>query len=192
MLDPDLVSAAFAAGFQGIPALTAVMGTNPPAGGDPTRPPGSSNIYSHIYSYGQEDSLARAIFQMTSPSILIAYKDYLGGNFSQETLWKHRLEVYIRPPNAAPDPTTGLLSGPSTPHIAWLAFNSPVNGQFPVDGSGPPGSWANIRQLRLMRALLPMDVPTLTHRQDESLSDFFVWSVTIPEIGDEGIWSGNE
>jgi hypothetical protein len=184
MLDPDLVSNAVVQALQSIPVFNSIMTTD----AETT----NSNIYSFYYQYGQEQSLARAIFQMKSPSCLVAYKDYLGGNFNQMTLWKHRLEICIRPPNAAVpvpsiDPTNTLLTGMSTPHLSWLMMNSPIVAPTPFDNPGPiPSSYtANIRQVRLLSGLLLMDTPTLTHRQDESLSDFFMWSVIIPEIGDE-------
>jgi len=71
--------------------------------------------------------LALAISQQTSPSILIAYNDYLGGQWNGMTVWKHRLDAYIRPKNAATGSVNGSRAA-SPQHLFWLMMNSPVLG----------------------------------------------------------------
>lgn len=164
MLDPDLVLSNLLTTFRSIPALVSEMADD------------SSNIFGHYYLAGEENSLVRVLSQMTSPSICVAYLDLLGGNFDGSTIWKHRLEVYIRPKNSAMG-GVGSPSGPrasSPPHLWWLMMNSPVL-----------GGTLNIRQVSLMSgSLMPMETPTLVHRQDEQGLDFFVGSMVIPEYGD--------
>src|SRR5262245_26622691 len=89
MIDPDLVLSYTVDAFRSIPALVLEMGNSPP------------NIYGHYFLNGAENSLDRSVIAMSAPSILVAYTDLLWGNFDGMTVWKHRLEVYIRPKNAA-------------------------------------------------------------------------------------------
>src|SRR5882762_3151223 len=89
MLDPDLVLQSIVSAFRSIAPLVSEMADDP------------ANIYGHSYSYGAEQSLDLAISRMTSPSILVAYLDMFGGQFSGSTVWKHRLQAVIRPKNQA-------------------------------------------------------------------------------------------
>jgi len=159
MLDPDLVVAAIVTALQSIPALVTEMN-------------GAGNIYAHYYQYGAENSLAQSIYTMTSPSILIAYQDLLGGNFDGMTIWKHRIDAYIRPGNRAVG-TSPVAA--SSPHVWWLMMHSPVL-----------GTTRNLREVTLLsNALQIMDTPTLMHRSDEQGADFFVGSMCWPEAGDD-------
>jgi hypothetical protein len=161
MLDPDLVLSTLVTSFQSIPALVTELG-------------GADKITGHFYLSGAENSLERAIYSMPNPSILVAYLDLLGGNFNGMTIWKHRIEAYIRPRNAA---TAAAIetSAASGPHLAWLMMHSAI----------PPGT-QNIRQLALLAGSLQlMDTPTLTHKIDENRTDLFCWAMVFPEHGDD-------
>lgn len=164
MLDPDLVLATFISTLRSIPSLVAELA------GDPL------NISGHYYLSGKEFSLAQSIYKMPSPSILVTYLDLIGGNFNGATIWKHRLEVYIRPKNAAMGSVGGLGGTPagSSPHLWWLAMNKPVLGGV-----------QHIRGIELLSGLWLMDTPTMTHRQDEDLADIFVGQCVFPEAGDQ-------
>ena len=164
MLDPDLVLAAVVDAFQSIPAVVSELADDP------------TNIIGHTYTYGTEDSIARAIYSMRSPSILVAYLDLLGGNFDGATIWKHRLEVYLRPKNAASGAVGGVggAHASSPPHVWWLLMNS-------VLGS----TSQNFRQTSLLSgSLMLCDTPTLKHRTDEQGADLWVGQLVIPEWGD--------
>jgi len=133
-----------------------------------------SNIYGHAYQYGADKSLALAINNQSSPSILVAYLDYLGGQFSGMTVWKHRLTAYIRPKNAAVGLTSSNTRAASPQHIFWLMMNSPVL-----------GGEQNFRYIELTPGLALVDaMPSLTHQTDEQGADFFQVLMTFPEIGD--------
>ncbi len=158
MLDPEVLSAAIVTTLRTIPDLVTAMA------GDP------NNISAHQFYPGTERSLASVVANMNAPSILVVWKGTLGGNFDGMHVWKHPFEIYIRTGNAAE------LETPAGPgHVWWLMMNKPVN------------NWTlNIRQIQIMNGVDIMDLPSISHRQDEELTDYFCASVTIPEIGDQG------
>ncbi len=162
MLDPDLVLAAVLAAFRSIPLLVAEMADD------------VSNIYGHDYLYGAETSLALAVNNQRSPSILVAYLDILGGQFSGMQVWKHRLDVFIRPKNAA----TGSVGSPPAPasspqRLWWLMLTQPVL-----------GGAQDFLNTELMTGLMILaDIPSLTHQQDEQGADFFIGHLSIGEKG---------
>lgn len=155
MLDPDLVLAAVVTATQSIPELVTSLG------GDP------AVIVGHQYAYGVESSLSLALFQMRSPSILIAYLDLIGGNFSGQAMWKHRLEYYIQPMNG----------GDSPPHLWWLIMNKAATAL-------PPGTLPIRKTSLLSGALMLEDLPTLRHHQAEDGRDFFCGTCVFTEYGD--------
>lgn len=164
MLDPDVVLNSVVAALQSIPDLATELGA--PA------IPATASITGHYFYSGEENSLIRTLGQMKSPSILIAYLDYVGGNFDGMTVWKHRLNMYIRPRNKASNGTSA-----SAQHLWWMAMNLPV---------AVPEAAPNIRYVNLVPNLDIMDTPLLKHQTDELGQDFFVSTMVIPEIGDAG------
>src|SRR5258707_577597 len=126
MLQPSIVTGALVAVFQSLPQLLVQMDGKP------------GNIFAHNFDYGNEAALAQVIAQLPTPSIVVAYKRILGGNFDQATMWKHQLEIWVaamsmaRPDNPAPM---------GTPDVAALMMNEPI----PSD----PGN-RNIRQVSLL------------------------------------------
>ena len=164
MLDPDLVLSSLLSAFQSMPSVVTALGGS------------STNLVAHTYAWGKEHSLARAVRHMTSPSILIAYVDLLGGQWDAMTVFKHRFEIYLRPKNAS----SGSNPTASTPmHLWWLMMTSPVV-------SVSPGT-LNIRTIRLLPDLAPVDaMPTLLHLQDEELADLFCGKLVIPELAVPG------
>ena len=177
MLDPDLVLAEVVAAIQSIPAVVTYCNDDP------------TLIVGHQFAAGVELSLGQSVFQMTSPSVLIAYKDLLGGGaggFDGATLWKHRLDIWLRPGNMAPGGSGSNGPYASPQHLWWLIMNSvlPAASTLP-----PPSGWQVGQRLRystlLSGSLELMDTPTLMYRQDQEGQDLFVGSCTWPEFGDQ-------
>jgi hypothetical protein len=164
MLDPDLVLNAVLASMQSIPDLVTELGA--PA------IPATTSITGHYFYAGEENSLVRALAQMRMPSFLVAYLDYVGGNFDGSTVWKHRMNLYIRPRNKA-----AQQGAASAQHLWWMAMNLPVS----VPTVGP-----NLRYTNLLPGLEIMDIPVLKHQTDELGQDFFVSTMVFSEIGDAG------
>jgi hypothetical protein len=165
MLDPDVVLSSVISSLQSIPQLAAELGA-------PTIPP-TESITGHFFYSGEENSLARVLGMMKSPSITVAYLDYIGGNFDGQTVWKHRLNMYIRPRNKASNGGSA-----SAQHMWWMAMNFPIS---------VPEVAPNIRYVELVNANLQlMDLPPLLHHNDELGQDFFVSTMVFPEKGDVG------
>ncbi|HEY6272621.1 MAG TPA: hypothetical protein VIX19_11595 [Terriglobales bacterium] len=165
MLDPDLVLNSILASLQSIPQLAVELGA-------PTIP-ATDSITGHFFYSGEENSLMRSLSQMKSPSITVAYLDLVGGNFDGMTVWKHRVNMYLRPKNKASNGTSA-----SAQHLYWLAMNLPIS---------VPQIANNIRSIELADFNLQlMDTPTLLHHTDELGQDFFVSTMVFPEKGDVG------
>ena len=162
MLDPDLVLGALVNAVKSITQITTAVA-------------GPSNILTHQYAYGPDHSLARAVRQMTSPSILIAYQDLMGGQWDASTVWKHRFEIWLRPKNMS----SGSSPVGCTPmHLWWLLMHSPVT-------AIAPGT-LDIRTVRLLPSLAPVDaMPQLVRMQDDEGADVFCGRIAVPELGDD-------
>lgn len=164
MLDPSLVTNAVVTALQSIPALVTAMGGS------------AGQIYAHHFYYGAEDRLSKALFEITPPSILVAWVGTQGGNFDGMTIWKHRVNLYIRAANVA-----GSGSPVGYEHLWCLICNGgPVHAW---DGSG--GSSSNIRTVQIFNGLDIMDTPSIGHQVDEEQMDYFVGTFVFPEIGDQ-------
>ena len=81
MLDPDAVLNSVLASLQSIPELVTELGS-------------PDYITGHFFMAGEENSLVRALAQMRSPSSLVAYLDYIGGNFDgvSRNRWRIHLD----------------------------------------------------------------------------------------------------
>jgi hypothetical protein len=173
MIDPDLSLAAVVAALNAIPSVVTA----------------TSSITGHRFSYGTDNSLARAIYEMVAGQVIVAQLDIIGGNFSAQNVWKHRFEVYLCPQNAVSDPTA------VTPGHLWvMMMNTPVpaytvpsingSGTFtPNTGSGT----LNFRQYRLLAGFEPVDPMglNLIHHQTDTGDDRFCGHLVFTEYGDQ-------
>ena len=155
MLNPEAITDAFVAAAGNVPAFVEALG-------------GSDRIVGHKYFNGIDFRLAEAVAKMPPSSILIAYRDRLSGNFDGMTLFKHRFEVYIRPPNVARETPIGALG------LEYLLLNSPMQ-----------DTTVTIRNTAILPGLLMDPLPTTSARQDEDLQDYFCTSVVFAEMGDD-------
>lgn len=155
MLNPEVITDAFVAAAGNVPAFVEALG-------------GTGRISGHKYFNGVDFRLAEAVEKMAASTILIAYRDRLSGNFNGMTVFKHCLQVYIRPPNVAGNAPIGALG------LEYLLFNSPMQ-----------GTTVTIRNTEIMPGLLMDPLPTVSARQDEDLQDYFCASVVLAEMGDD-------
>jgi hypothetical protein len=164
MLDPDVVLSSVAASLQSIPQLATELGA--PA------IPVTESITGHYFFSGEDNSYIRTLAQMRSPSILVAYLDYIMGNYDGMTVWKHRLNLCIRSRNKA---SNGSAS--SAAHLWWMAMNLPIS---------VPEIAPNIRYVDLAGGNVWLFETNLKYQTDELGADFFIGTMVFNEIGDAG------
>ncbi|HXC75719.1 MAG TPA: hypothetical protein VNU19_01575 [Candidatus Acidoferrum sp.] len=158
MLNPQPLVDAVVTALQSIELLVAAMNGS------------QTNIYAHHYVFGEDQSLARAIQQMTAPSILVAWMGAKGGNFDGATLIKDSIAIYIRMANQA-----GEVAPVAYEELWWLIVNSPVN-----------GTTLNIRYLHLVPGKWEIpDNPSVEHDMDLEGMDRFCAHFAFPQIGDQ-------
>ena len=165
MLQPSAVISSILASVQSIPELATELGA-------PTIPPTESIIGHNFYS-GQENAVARAIGQMQSPSILIAYLDLIQGHFDGSTIFKHRVTAYIRPRNAAPAGNGAV----SAPDLLTMMLNYPIS---------VPKLAPNIRCVDLLNNNLWLFSVNAPHVVDELGQDLWQATMVWNEYGDAG------
>ena len=159
MLTSKAILDAIVLSLQSIPQLVAELG--------------SPQAISAHYSYsGEENSLMRALAQMREPSMLAAYTDIMMGNYDGQTVFKHRVGLYVRARNAAAN--NGALSAPD---ILNMAVNYPIS--VPIIAP-------NLRYVDLCNGNLWLYNLTEPRANDE-LGQYF-WSLLLVfnEIGDAG------
>jgi hypothetical protein len=164
MLDPDVVLSSVVASLQSIPDLATELGA--PA------IPATESITGHFFFSGEDNSYIRTLAQMRSPSILVAYLDYISGNYDGMTVWKHRLNLCIRSRNKA---SNG--SSVSAARLWWMAMNLPIS---------VPELAPNIRYVDLANHSLWLFDTNLKHQTDELGQDFFIGTMVFNEMGDAG------
>jgi hypothetical protein len=164
MLDPDVVLNSVLASLQSISELATELGA--PA------IPATESITGHFFYSGEENSIIRALSQMRSPSILVAYLDLIMGNYDGMTVWKHRLQLCVRSRNKA---SNG--SSISAQRLWWIAMNYPIS---------VPEVAPNIRCVDLAGGLLWLFETNLKHQTDELGQDFFIGTMVFNEMGDVG------
>lgn len=164
MLDPDVALSSVVASLRSIPQLATELGA--PA------IPATESITGHYFHSGDENSFLRSLAQMRSPSILVAYLDYIMGNYDGMTVWKHRMNICIRSRNAASN-----ASASSAQHLWWMATNLPIS---------VPDVAPNIRYVDLAGGNLWLFETNLKYQTDELGQDFFIGTMVFNEIGDVG------
>jgi hypothetical protein len=164
MLDPDIVLSSVLASLQSIPDLATELGA-------PTIP-ATDSITGHFFYSGEENAYIRSLALMKSPSILLAYLDYIMGNYDGMTVWKHRMNLCIRSRNKASNGSAATAQ-----HIWWMAMNLPIS---------VPQVAPNIRYVDLAGGMLWLFETNLKHQTDELGQDFFIGTMVFNEYGDAG------
>lgn len=164
MLMSSVVLNSVLASLQSIPELATELGA--PA------IPATESITGHYFYSGEENAIARDLAQMKSPSILVAYMDFIMGNFDGMTVWKHRLQLCIRSRNKA---SNG--SALSAQDLWVMAMNYPIS---------VPEVAPNIRCVDLANHNLWLFETNLKYVSDELGQDFFVSTLVFNEMGDAG------
>lgn len=155
MVSPRVIADAIVTALQSIPVLVDAMGE------DATR------IAAHHYLYGAEQCLYSAVATMPAPSILIAWKGTIGGNYDGATIRKHHFYVNVRCGTAAD------LAIPLSYEDIWtLMINSPIL-----------GGTQTIENVQLVAGIDIMDTPSALHVIDEDKMDYLQTTFIFPELG---------
>jgi hypothetical protein len=175
MEDPDLILSTLVTCAQSIPEYVCEMGAN------------SSNIFSHQFLSGTENSLTRHIEQSHYPSTIFTYRAILSGNYLGSPTFKHVIEVYIKPKNAVsgsviyPD---GSFRPPSSSPKLWKILLDYPMSSAPSDwvAADPSITTSSIFRRALLPSLWPMDLPNAMNQpQGADLFDMWVGTLIFPE-----------
>ncbi len=131
--------------------------------GDPER------IYAYHDQYPKKASLALAIHQMPSPSVMAVWQGTAPGNFGGMDVWKHQVTLYLR---------ARETFGGDPPTAYYRLFRLITKG---VPASvGVPMLNATIHP-----CCYPMDVPSIQRATDAEGLDYFEVVISFTEAGDD-------
>lgn len=157
MIDPSVLVDNLVAMLRDIQDLVLDMD------GDPER------IYAYHDQYPKRSSLAHAIHQMPSPSIMAVWQGTVPGTFGGFDVWKHQVTLYLR--------ARETFDG--DPPTAYYRL-------FRLITKGVPAS-AGVAMLNatVHPSCYPMDVPAIQRQTDAEGLDYFEVPITFTEIGDD-------
>lgn len=156
MIDTSQLVNNVVATLRDIPELVVEMG------GDPER------ISAYHDQYPKRSSLAHAIHQMPSPSVMAAWMGTAPGGFGGIDAWKHQIVLYLRAGESAGD-----SPAPYCRLFRLLTKGVPASAETPV-----------------LNALIhpncyPMDLPSIQRQTDAEGLDYFEVALSFTEAGDE-------
>ena len=158
MINPGTLVGAIVAKLRAIPDLVTEMG------GDAMR------IRPYHYRYPKEASLARALHDAGSPSILVVYRGTDPGRLNGGEVWKHRFSLFMRSGEV-------VDSDPAT--AGYYRLLELITKGVPTGGDGQPMLYTVIDSL-----CYPMDLPRTAAASDIEGVDFFEVQFSLTEIGD--------
>ncbi len=157
MIDTSELVNNLVASLRDIPDLVTEMG------GDPDR------IYAYHDQYPKKSSLAFAIHQMRSPSIMVAWQGSAPGNFGGSDVWKHQVSLFLR--------ARETFDG--DPPTAYYRLFRLITKGVPASAGGP------MINATVHPSCYPMDVPSIQRATDAEGLDYFEVNMTFTEIGDD-------
>ncbi|MBI4909915.1 MAG: hypothetical protein HY820_40225 [Acidobacteria bacterium] len=157
MIDPSTLIDSLVALLRDVPDLVMEVG------GDPDR------IYAYHDQYPKKSSLALAIHQMPSPSIMVAWQGTAPGNFGGNDVWKHQASLFLR--------ARETFDG--DPPTAYYRLFRLITKGVP-ESAGVP-----MINVTVHPSCYPMDVPSVQRATDAEGLDYFEVNMSFTEIGDE-------
>ena len=157
MINPAEITNSLVALLRDIPELVEELG------GDAER------IFPYHDSYPQKVSLALAIYQAPSPSVMVAWQGGGLGSFGGFEAYKHRFSIFLRAgENFADDPPTAYYR-----LLRLIMKGKPTNGSQPMSNA------------TVHPSCHPMEVADWNRQTDSEGIDYFEMSVSFTEIGDD-------
>jgi hypothetical protein len=130
----------------------------------------ATHIQPYHYRYPKEASLARALHDAGSPSILVVYRGTDPGRLNGGEVWKHRFSLFIRSGEVADaDPATA----------GYYRLLELIISGVPTGGDGQRMLYTVIHP-----TCYPMDLPRMVAASDIEGIDFFEAQFSLTEIGD--------
>lgn len=157
MIDPSTLIDSLVTLLRDIPDLVMEVG------GDPDR------IYAYHDQYPKKSSLALAIHQMPSPSIMAAWQGTAPGNFGGNDVWKHQASLFLR--------ARETFDG-DQPTAYYRLFRLFTKG-------GPASAGVPMINVTVHPSCYPMDVPSVQRATDAEGLDYFEVTMSFTEIGDD-------
>lgn len=157
MIDPSALIDSLVALLRDIPDLVMEVG------GDPER------IYAYHDQYPKRASLALAIHQMPTPSIIAAWQGTAPGSFGGVDVWKHQVSIILR----AQETFDG------DPPAAYYRLFRLITKGVPASAGVP------MLNVTVHPSCYPMDVPSIQRATDAEGLDYFEVSMSFTEIGDD-------
>ncbi len=157
MIDPSVVVNNFVALLRDIPDLVAEMN------GDPDR------IYAYHDQYPKRVSLTKALHEMPSPAIMIAWMGTSPGSFGGVEVWKHQITVYMR----ARETFDG--DGPTSYYRLFRLLTKGV----------PAATGIEMLNATVHPSCQSMELPLIQRQPDAEGLDYFEAPITFTEMGDD-------
>lgn len=157
MIDPSEIVNNLVAMLRDIPDLVEEMG------GDPDK------IYAYHDQYPKNVSLAQAIHNMPSPSIMAVWQGTQPGSFGTVDVWKHQITLFLR----ARDTFNGDI--PSTYYRLFRLITKGV----------PTATGQEMLNATVHSACNAMDLPLIQRQTDAEALDYFEVPLSFTEMGDQ-------
>ncbi len=130
----------------------------------------ATRIQPYHYRYPKESSVARALHDVGSPSILVVYRGTDPGRLGGGDVWKHRFSLFIRSGEVADaDPATA----------GYYRLLELITTGVPSSGDGQRMLYTVIHP-----SCYPIDLPRMVAASDIEGIDFFEVQFSLTEIGD--------
>lgn len=157
MINPGTLVDALVAKLRAIPELVTEMN------GDAAR------IRAYHYRYPKQASLARALYELDSPAVLVAWRGVEPGRFGRGEVWQHRFSLFVRSREI-------LDNEPST--AGYYRIIELLSNGVPTGGDGQ-----RMLDTVIDPACYPMDVPRVITASDVEGVDYFEVELHLTEIG---------
>ena len=126
-------------------------------------------IYAYHDQYPKRASLAYAIHQMPTPSIMVAWQGTAPGIFGGVDVWKHQLSLFLR----------SRETRDTDPPTAYYRLFRLITKGVP-ESIGVPMLNATVHT-----SCYPMDLPSIQRATDAEGLDYFEVNMFFTEAGDE-------
>ena len=127
----------------------------------------ANRIFAYHDSYPKNVSLAHALHQMPSPSIMVAWQGTQPGAFGGVDVWRHQIALFLR---AKEESTVGTAY--------YKLFRLIVKGV-------PAATGIALENATVHSSCYAMDLPSIQRQTDAEGLDYFEVTLSFTETGDD-------